>query len=305
MELESLATYRKLEERVQATWPLFQQRRQQCLAERERFGHAAERATENILDALLTDVLDWAASDVNHQVGFADLLLTSIGIKYLVVEAKHPGALTGHPQAVDEALRQAWRYADEQRVQSVAVSDGDLVFVADVEHGWPLRGRACLFLSASDPPSEELWWLSVHGIYRRRDDDAPLIIAPPDRVNASAAAETEPETGERLLHPKYKLPADCFAYVGRANDPHTWHLPYRRGDGSVDLNRLPKAIQAVLSNYRGERVTSIPEPEIPAVLVRLARAAKGLGKLGTRSAPVYQQLTTALDQLGRLPDVEQ
>lgn len=77
---------------------------------------------------------------------------------------------------------------------------------------------------------------------------------------------------ETVLHPKYKLPAQCFAYVGEPANPVTWKLPYLHADGTVDLARLPKAIQAILSNYRGARVTSIPENAIPDVLVRLGRA---------------------------------
>ncbi len=38
------------------------------------------------------------------------------------------------------------------------------------------------------------------------------------------------------------------------------------------LRRLPKAIQAILSNYRGAHVTSIPENAIPDVLHRLPQA---------------------------------
>jgi hypothetical protein len=64
---------------------------------------------------------------------------------------------------------------------------------------------------------------------------------------------------------------------------------------------LPKAIQAVISNYRGTKVCGIPEPAIPDVLVCLARAAKQLGRLPGQDptpAAVYQQLMAALDQMG-------
>jgi hypothetical protein len=54
-----------------------------------------------------------------------------------------------------------------------------------------------------------------------------------------------------LVDPKYRLPAVCFAYVGNAADPRTWHLPYLLADGTPDLATLPKAIQAILSNNRG------------------------------------------------------
>ena len=54
-----------------------------------------------------------------------------------------------------------------------------------------------------------------------------------------------------LVHPKYKLPAPCFAYVPDASRPAMWKLPYRLVDGAVDPKRLPMAIQAILGNYRG------------------------------------------------------
>ena len=55
------------------------------LPERERYGHAAERATEEILGDLFTSVLDWSVGALNRQVGYAGLLLTRLGIKYLIV----------------------------------------------------------------------------------------------------------------------------------------------------------------------------------------------------------------------------
>jgi hypothetical protein len=78
-------------------------------------------------------------------------------------------------------------------------------------------------------------------------------------------------------------------------------LPYLTANGGIDHNRLPKAVQAILSNYRGAKVHGIPEAAIPAVLVRLAQAAAGEGHLPPKAiapAPIYQQLALVLDQLG-------
>ena len=66
----------------------------------------------------------------------------------------------------------------------------------------------------------------------------------------------------------------CFAYVGSVTHPSTWHLPYLDAQGEIDHSRLPKAIQAVLTNYRGAHVSSIPEEAVPLVLRRLAAAAR-------------------------------
>jgi hypothetical protein len=301
--LDHLASYHHCVERVGGRWAAFQAKRAERLRERERFGHAAERATENILEDLFTDVLDWSRSDVNHQVGYADILLTRLGIKYLVVEAKRPGALAWHRHAVEGALGQACRYAGEQRVRCVAVSDGVMLYAADVRHGG-LRDRVFCSLDRLEPP-EALWWLSVHGIYRDRGEvsDAALRLLPEAVVMEPIAGG---QAGGQSLHPKYKLPAPCFAYVGNAADPHTWHLPYLKADGTVDVRRLPKAVQAILSNYRGARVSSVPEAAIPDVLVRLACAAGSLGRLPDQCAEpavVYVQLVAALEQLGRLADV--
>jgi hypothetical protein len=99
----------------------------------------------------------------------------------------------------------------------------------------------------------------------------------------------------------------CFAYVGHASDPHTWSLPFCLDSGAIDGSRLPKAIQAILSNYRGTKVSKIPEGAVPDVLVRLGKAAAGLGKMPfqcRQTAEAYEQLEAALDQLGRLAEVQ-
>jgi hypothetical protein len=130
-----------------------------------RYGHAAEWATEEILEDLFTTVLDWSIRDLNHQVGYADLLLSRLGIKYLIVETKHPGAFAWSRPAVNAALCQAWGYACEQKVQSIAISDGHMLYAADIEGGH-LRGRAFVRLDSAECETD-LWWLSVDGIYQR------------------------------------------------------------------------------------------------------------------------------------------
>jgi hypothetical protein len=63
---------------------------------------------------------------------------------------------------------------------------------------------------------------------------------------------------------------------------------------------LPKAIQSILSNYRGAHVSSVPEAAVPEVLVTLARTPHQLGKLpaaGPSTARTYLQLHEALEQL--------
>jgi hypothetical protein len=147
--------------------------------------------------------------------------------------------------------------------------------------------------------------LSVHGIYRAVPEDHQAAVRNlPEAADESPAA---PGSGDgSLLHPKYKIPARCFAHVGDASDPGTWKLPYRLADGSVDLKRLPKAIQCIISNYRGAKVSGIPERDIPDVLVRLGKAAASIGKMpqqGQMASAAYCQLTDVLEQLGRQDEV--
>ena len=64
------------------------------------------------------------------------------------------------------------------------------------------------------------------------------------------------------------------------------------------MKRLPKAIEAILSNYRGARVSSVLEKAIPDVLRRRAEAAEQLGKMPHQgeTAEVYEMLAQALEQ---------
>lgn len=302
-DIKTLASYHRCLERIAGSWAEFRHRRAERLVQEERHGIAAEKVAENIVEDLFTAVLDWPLSDLNNQLGFADLVLTSQGVKQLVVELKRPGALAWNRAAVEAALAQACRYAAEQKIRQVAVSDGYMLYCAEVMHGG-LRDRLFVDLSAVEP-DEQLWWLSVHGIYRARQaagEAALRLLCEPQ----NPIFTTENASRESLLHPKYGIPAICFAYVGDAARPSTWKLPYRTLDGSIDLRRLPKAVQAILSNYRGARVSGIPEADIPDVLVRLACAASTLGKMpgqAGETAVVYCQLAEALDQEGRLGDV--
>ena len=271
--------------------------RAERLRQQARHGIAAEKVAENIIEDLMTGVLDWSVGDLNNQVHFSDLVLTHLGISYLIVETKRPGALVWNRRALEAALEQARRYASEQRVNCVAVSDGTMFYAADVVHGG-LRDRVFCRLDGTKP-AEELWWLSVHGIYRQR----------PSKGGAGSGLLPQGEVGPRsiahvpdsLLHPKYGLPARCFAYVGDAARTNSWKLPFRLADGTVDTKRLPKAIGAILTNYRGAKVQTIPEEAIPDVLRRLAKAAQSLGHMppaATSPAPVYRELADVLERLG-------
>jgi hypothetical protein len=290
--VQSLSSYRRCLERIEAAWPAFRLTH----ADRLRHGNEAEKVAESILEDLFTQVLDWEKGDLLYQVGHADIVLSRNLLKFLVVEVKRPGSLTPGRRTLELAVAQARRYADEQKIKSVAASDGRYLYAADLTAGG-LSDRVLLDLTAPSAPAG-LWRLSVQGIYR--PCDAPAIAAPLapeeryDAIEAMAGAEA-------LLHPKYKLPAYCFAYAPDASRPTTWKLPYRLADGAIDANRLPKAIQAMLSNYRGAQVSGIPESDAKAVLLRLAGAAEAEGHMPPRAvapAPIYRQLAIVLEQLG-------
>lgn len=300
MPLEELASYRHCIDRIAARWSAFSDKRRERLAQQERHGTAAEKVAEDIIADLFTDVLDWTLADLNHQVGYADLLLSRLGVKYLLLEAKRPDALVWSATAVRAALDQACRYAAEQHVRVVAVSDGTLLYAADVANGG-LEDRVCARLDGDEVPSC-LWWLSVHGIYRDCTERAAASLGRVLGSAPSAPRATDGSKGEhgQLLHHRYHLPASCFAYVGDAADPATWHLPYRCIDGAPDRARLPKAIQSIVTNYRGAKLGSVPEAAIPAVLRRLAEAATEMGRMPEQSpdtSAVYRKLAETLEQL--------
>jgi hypothetical protein len=289
--VQSLASYRRCIERIEAAWPAFRATH----ADRLRHGAESEKVAEAIVEDLFTEVLDWDNGDLLYQVGYADIVISRNLAKYLVIEVKRPGALWPGRKALDAAVVQARRYADEQKIRVVAATDGRFFYAADIAAGG-LTDRVLVDLAALSPP-QGLWWLSVHGVYR--PCDAPAIDAPIASEERPAAAG-DAAGAEALLHPKYKLPAQCFAYAPDAGRPGTWKLPYRLLSGEIDAKRLPKAIEAMLSNYRGAKV-GIPEADAKGVLLRLAQAAEAEGHMPPRAiapAPIYRQLALVLAQLG-------
>ena len=293
---QSLAVWRHCVERIELEWRSFLTARE----DRLRHGGESEKVAEAILEDLFTGVLGWSKGDLAYQiscqVGRADIVLGQNLMKELVIEVKRPGTLSPGRRTLYAAVEQARRYADEQHVSHIAASDGRYLYAADVGKGG-LNDRVLVDLADHTPP-RALWWLSVHGIYRACEDVShclPALETEPDSVSSKSPLIAP------LLHPKYQLPAGSLAYVGNANDPSTWKLPYLFADGRADGKRLPKAIQALLSNYRGVKVGGIPEQALPDVFRRLGRIADTEGKLPPRAvnpALVYQNLALELEQLG-------
>jgi hypothetical protein len=296
----SLSSYKKFIERLHQTWESFLESRSKLL-DPLKYQPVPEKVSEEIIRNLLTKVLDWEEADLQWQMQYADLVLTRNRNKYLVAELKRPSYLKRSLSSNQEALNQVRGYADQQKIHSVAISDGSVFYAADIVSGG-LSHRMFVDLSSRMPP-ESLWWISVHGVYRKSQFVKEFSF---DEEGSPPTVKGGPMVPSSLLHPKYKIPAECFAYVGDANKTSTWKLPYRTEQLEIDSKRLPKAIQALLSNYRGSGVNGIPLSDVPEVLVRLAKAARRTGKItqdGTVSAEVYGQLFQFLRQQDRLGDV--
>jgi len=296
-----LSSYKKLIERLHQKWDIFLESRSKLL-DPLKYQSVPEKVSEEIIRNLLTQVLDWEEADLQWQMHYADLVLTRNRNKYLVAELKRPSFLKRSLGSNQEALNQVRGYADQQKVNSVAICDGSVFYAADIVGGG-LSHRVFVDLSSKTVP-ESLWWISVHGVYRK----AQFVNEFPVDEKGSHDLENtdEPNLSPQLLHSKYKIPAGCFAYVGDANKTSTWKLPYRTEQFEIDSKRLPKAIQALLTNYRGSGVNGIPPSDVPDVLVRLAKAASSLGKMtqdGSVSAEVYGQLFQFLKQQDRLMEV--
>lgn len=284
MARDDLARQQRCAEQIRTRWPAFLQARQAHLRSHSVGQAPTEKVAENILCDLFTQVLDWTTEQARLQENLIDLTLTRLGVKYLIVEAKRPGSLDG-PGSIGRAVKQARGYAEEHKVDKIAVSDGCILEAYDLA-GPRLDLRVRAHLSAAEPP-ESLWWLSTRGIYRTPQT---TVTAPPGLMD-----------DDSLLHPKYQLPAGCFAYVGDPRRTTTWKLPYMEVDGSIDTKRLPKAIQSVLRDYRGEQVR-LPEEAVPGVLARLADAAARQGRMPDQDptpAPIYLALRDSLRQFER------
>lgn len=304
-ELLKLSQYNKFVKHAEASWSEFQARRNDRLVQAGRNDGASEKVAENILGDLFTVALDWNLSDVNYQLHYADMVLTRSGINRIVIEAKRPGSLDMGRTSLDKAIEQARRYADEQRIKTIAVSDGIIFYAADIVNGG-LSPRAQFKL---DAPAFCLnsWWVSREGIDR---DSKNLVSETSSQMIGITNKEypyTEDEVSENiLLHAKYNIPAICFAYAPDATNPNTWKLPCWEVYGErVDKRRLSGAIRSVISNYRGAHA-SIPEEAVPDVLVRLGKAASMVRKLpGQDPNPKksFQQLYDALYQVDRLDEV--
>ncbi len=293
------SNYTRFVENLHRNWPLFLEKRKSRLAQGHTFGPAVEKVAENIIEDFLIGPIGWSIHQISYQTGRADIIVSNLGIKRLLIEAKRPNSLSWSSNFFESALLQARRYADNQNVSCIAISDGRIFYAADIKNG-VIIPRLAVHIDEVKP-SNDLWWISQNGIYRERHD-RPKIFSNTEELFGDIIKTSE----QTILHHKYKdLSIECFAYVGHGGNSRTWKLPFRLADGSIDLKRLPKAIQCILKNYRGANVKDIPEKDIPDVLVKLAKAARQIGKMpdqNPNTTDVYKQLEAALHQLNRFEE---
>lgn len=147
-DYQHLSSYRRCVERIVAAWPRFSAQRSERL-QQGLFGAPLEKVAEYICEDLFTQVLDWSLVDVNLQVGRADIVLSELGNKRLVLEVKRPESLRWHGRVVEAALDQARGYAAARKAGEVAVSDGQMLFAADVADGG-LRDQLFVTLDRSE-----------------------------------------------------------------------------------------------------------------------------------------------------------
>ncbi len=302
----NLSSFNKFNNDIEQRWKTFLDRRQTRLVQELRYSTASEKVAEDILQDFFTIALDWQIININNQIKFADIVLTHQGLKRLIIEVKRPNSLSWNKTSIEKALEQAYGYAQQQRVTSIAVSDGSIFYAADIKNGG-LEDRVKLHLDNENAPPN-LFWISVNGILRpveqlQSDDNLVLDKDALSKPITTYNANKDPV----IFHPKHKTPARCFAYVADPLKPATWRLPYRNIDGNVDNAHLPGAIRALVSNYRGAHNKTVPEEAVPDVLVRLGRAAWEAKKMPgqiTKPLESYKQLYDALYQLDRLDEIK-
>ncbi len=299
--MESQAKYKKFIERLNTNWSLFIQKRKALLSQQERFGKAPEKITENIIFHLFTEVLDWDIKDINYQIDYADIEITKLGVKRILIEAKRPGGISWNMKQIEKHIAQALRYAYKQKVSIIGISDGNKLYMLNVKGGLT---EPRIFISLDeDLPHEDLYYISVNGVDKEKNINIDFKNSKKEVLGKYDSTDTN---SDELLNKQYKLPARCFAYVGDPNNPYTWKLPYLSLDGSVNVARLPGAIGCVVTNFRGLQVKTIPEKEIPQVIIKLAKATKSVGKLNPdnpKMANCYKQLYNAVDQMGGLDKI--
>ena len=100
----------------------------------------------------------------------------------------------------------------------------------------------------TDKAPDDLWWLSVHGIYRLRPD-LPVGLGVLSNPNCDVGSGANlGVAGE--LHPKYKVAMQCFAYVGAVARFHAHPLQIAAVLGAVNLAAAGLLLAGVVRQRR-------------------------------------------------------
>lgn len=301
---EQLASYRRLRERLDARWPEFRQRHGERLAQARRLEHgAAERVAEQILEDLFTGPLDWGLADVNYQVDYAR-------------HRPHPprgpppdrrGEAAGRPR-VEPSVGRGRAHAG---CRLRAPSEGRLDRRERRAHavrgrrhrGWPARPDVHLTRGRST---------GHEPLVAERRRDLSTVDGPRAPVRAPPARADRGPRDERVSlsspPPEVRPPGDLLRLRRRPGRSAHLALPVPAGRRLDRHGPTPEGDRGpafeLPRNTRDRRSGSGgPGRARPAWRGRpVDRPATGPG--AAHPAPAYVVLAHALDQLGRLGELE-
>ena len=172
------------------------------------------------------------------QQEYADYALIDRGLKLAVVEVKTFGRFQRGEakQYIEDALKQAARYANRHRAPHIMGFDGELIVLAKCEPPLGAINVHLQFCIDDEVPPDELFYITHYGIFRY-----------PSTVCYSIPYSDQEDTELFKTHHGESLHHTCFAYVGDVRNKGTWIAPYRNPDGSTDSKRLGHAVNYLLS----------------------------------------------------------
>ena len=279
-------------ERIREEWSKFREFRAGTYRHLLNGRTLSERDVEAVFESLVTGPLGYSPAQIDRQPDFADYVLLSRDQKLAIVEAKGweafrtDGSLRG-------ALSQAAAYADRHRVKCLFAFDGQVIALA-IRQDKNIVVIVELKVDGQDPP-DDLFFFTEYGLSKV-----------PNQPLYSFCSESCPSPNEYKTHHGASLHYTCFAYLGDLRDKATWKMPYRNADMSVDIRRIDKAVNYLLSpgGYRGATATdrSVPEAASVDVAKKLARAYKEINKWDDPKCKPVERLRQYLQQKGVTED---
>lgn len=262
-----------IKKHIQTEWSTFRERYKKIVSEYERGSRLHEKDIEIIFHSLAEGPLGYEIEQLSTQREYADYALVDRGLKLAIVEIKSFRAFASKQEQsqLESALIQAARYAHRHRTPHLMAFDGVILTLAELEGVQDvIKVHIQVNIEADEPPGN-LFYFTHYGLFCHPTEE--LLTLPYDADEDAELKKT---------HHGVKLHYSCFAHVGDIRDKGTWRAPYRNPDGSVDVKRLPHAVNYLLSpsGHRGKQASRqrIPEAATPLVALRLAKAYKEIGK---------------------------